>query len=325
MAPWSEDAVLRDDTGLRADARAILDAAVAAVEPEALVFDALRGAGLGADGSTFVVAVGKAAPAMARGARRALGDRLSGGCVVGPKELVGDVAAPFSAYGGGHPVPKAEGVRGAEAIRDLAAGLGPEDTLYVLISGGGSALMTLPPPAISLPDVQATTQLLLRAGATIQELNAVRKHLDQLKGGRLARTAAPARVEALALSDVVGDPLDVIASGPVSPDPTSFAEVEATLRRYDLWRQLPPKVRSHFEKGLAGDEDESPSPGDPCFDRVRARILGSNRGAASAALDEAERRGYSTLLLTTELVGEARQAGGFLAAIAREVRRSGRP
>ncbi|MEM8995148.1 MAG: glycerate kinase [Acidobacteriota bacterium] len=319
MAPASEDA------GLRSDARAILDVAVAAVEPEALVYDALRSEDAEVAGAVFVVAIGKAAPAMARGARRAFGDRIRGGVVVGPGGLVGEVAAPFRAFGGGHPVPDAEGVRGAEAIRDLAAGLSPGDALYVLISGGGSALVTLPPVGVALGDVQETTQLLLRAGATIHELNAVRKHLDQLKGGRLARVASPARVEALVLSDVVGDPLDVIASGPVTPDPTRFADVDEIMRRYGLWASLPARVAGHFEEALSGGGEESPKPGDPCFDQVRAQILGSNRGAASAALDEAKRRGYSTLLLTTELVGEARHAGGFLAAIAREVRRGGHP
>ncbi|MEM1177108.1 MAG: glycerate kinase [Acidobacteriota bacterium] len=326
------------DDRLRSDARAILAAAVAAVEPEALVFEALeRRGGSGpedradpsregsARGETHIVAIGKAAPAMARGAHRSLGRRLSGGIVVGPGDLLADVGPEFLTFAGGHPVPNAEGRRGAEAIHALASRLGADDALYVLISGGGSALVTLPPPRVPLEDVRGTTRLLLRAGATIHELNAVRKHLDQLKGGRLARLAAPARVQAWVLSDVVGDPLDVIASGPVSPDPSLFRDVDAILKRYGLWSTLPDSVRRHLEAGLAGEVEESPGPGDPCFASVAASVLGNNRRAADAALREAERRGYGSVLLTTELVGEAREAGGFLAAVAREVRRSGQP
>ena len=163
---------------LRRDARWMLDAGVRAVEPEGLVRTALESTG-SAPAQTRVVAIGKAAAAMARGAKQSLGDAFSGGIVIAPAALVEQVPDGYEAFGGGHPEPNAAGVQGAEAIRRLASGLGQDDQLLVLISGGGSALMTLPPSGTTLEDLQQTTRLLLRAGATIQELNAVRKHLDE--------------------------------------------------------------------------------------------------------------------------------------------------
>ncbi len=222
-------------------------------------------------------------------------------------------------------MPDREGVEGGRAILELAARLGADDLLLALISGGGSALMTLPPADVALDELQSLTAELLRAGATIGELNCVRKHLDRLKGGRLARAAAPAGALALLLSDVVGDPPDVIASGPVSPDPTTFDMAIEVLRRFDLWATAAPALRRHLERGARGEIEESPGPGDPCFDGVETRVVGSNRIAAEAALAEAARRGYRTLLLTTLLTGEAREAGRVLAALGLEARRSGHP
>lgn len=309
---------------LRRDALAIFKAAVAAVEPEPLVRKFLAEMGLGAE-RIHLAAIGKAAPAMARGAVAALGDRLAGGIVIAPADHGVELPSTLSTYGGGHPVPNAQGVEGARALRALAEGLGADEVLLCLISGGGSALMTLPPDGVSLAEVQATTRALLHAGATIGELNGVRKHLDQLKGGRLARAAIPARVVALVLSDVVGDRLDVIASGPVTPDPTTFADALEVLERRGVWPQLPATVRGHIQRGVAGQEPESPDASEPCFSRVETHILGNNRRAADAALAEAQQRGYRPLLLTTTLEGEAREAGAFLAAVAREVRTSGQP
>lgn len=318
---------------LRSDAHACFRAAIAAVEPQRLVRDflaaepsALAGvAGTAGKGPVRVVAIGKAGLAMARGAVEALGSRAGGGVLVVPEALATEDLDGFTVHGGGHPVPNQAGVEGAAAVRRLVRELGSRDTLLCLISGGGSALMTLPPEGVSLEDIQETTGHLLRSGATIEELNAVRKHLDQLKGGRLAAAASPARVLALILSDVVGDPLAVIASGPTVPDPTTFSDAVDTLRNRDLWQKVPAAVRAHLEKGLAGEVKESPKPSDPCFAGVRHYVVGNNRLAAEAALAEAGRRGYGGLLLTTRLVGEASEAGGFLASLALEIRASGRP
>ncbi len=317
----------------RADARACLRAAIAAVEPEALTAGFLeRHPELLAGAQNLAVAgIGKAAAAMARGARRILGRQLGrqlSGVLIVPE---GDTDAPggFDVYRGGHPMPDAEGAAGALAIRRLASRLGAEDALLCLISGGGSALMSLPPDGLSLAAVQETTMALLRSGAGIGELNCVRKHLDQLKGGRLARFASPARVVALVLSDVVGDSLDVIASGPVTADPTTFADAISILERSGLWQRTPAAVREHLASGARGgargSTAESAKPGEPCFERVTARIIGNNRLAADAALAEAERRGYRAMLLTTWLSGEAREVGRVLAAIGREMHASGRP
>ncbi len=321
---------------LRIDAEACLRAAVAAVEPEALTAGYLARhpetlPRLSAPGATAgaarieVAAVGKAAVAMTRGARKVLGDRLSGGVLIVPEDQASGAPAGFEVYCGGHPIPNDGGAEGALAIRRRLAGLGAGDLLLCLISGGGSALATLPPEGVTLAAVQAATGELLRSGATIGELNCVRKHLDRLKGGRLARAAHPAWVVALVLSDVVGDPLDVIASGPVTADPTTFAQAIAILEHRGVWQQVPPPVRRHLESGRDGRAPESPKPGDPCFERVSPHIVGSNRMAAEAALAEADRRGYATQLLTTWLTGEAREAGRVLAAVGREIRHAGRP
>ncbi|MEE8523949.1 MAG: glycerate-2-kinase family protein, partial [Thermoanaerobaculia bacterium] len=249
---------------LRRDALACLDAAVRAVEPRGLAASFLAAReDLESRSRIHLVAVGKAAAAMARGARQVLGERLTGGVVIVPAGGDDEAADSFAVYGGGHPLPNERGVAGARAIRQLAAGLTADDILLCLISGGGSALMTLPPDDVSLEEVQAVTGGLLAAGAAIGDLNCVRKHLDELKGGRLARAAAPARVLALVLSDVVGDPLEVIASGPVSPDPTTLEDAAAILQRFGVWDSAPRSVRAHLRTG-----SESPKPGDLCFEHV---------------------------------------------------------
>lgn len=312
---------------LREDALACIHAAIDAVEPEGLVrgsFDEHPEL-LEVAGSIHLAGIGKAGAAMARGAAGVLGERLAGGALIVPAGEEEGAPEGLDVFGGGHPVPNAEGLRGAERILALAESLGEDDLLLCVISGGGSALMTLPPDGVSLDDLRRTTQLLLEAGATIDELNAVRKHLDRLKGGRLARAAAPARVLALVLSDVVGDPLDVIASGPVSPDPTTYGDALAVLDRYDLRAKVPAAVRDHLERGERGEEPESPAPGDPIFDRVQAEIVGNNVLAARAAAAEAEKRGYAAMILTTTLTGEARDVGRDLAHRAVRAYREGTP
>lgn len=276
-------------------------------------------------GTVKLIGIGKAAGDMAAGASEVLGDRLTAGVLIAPEGVEITPIPGVDIYRGGHPIPNDRGVEGAQAILDLACELTETETVVCVISGGGSALMTLPPEGITLDEVQLTTNLLLRAGATIQELNCVRKHLDRLKGGRLARAAAPARVIALVLSDVIGDPLDVIASGPLSPDPTTFAQAEDVLRSRGLWDRLPESVRAYLQAGLEGATEESPKPGDSAFDTVEVHLVGNNRIAAEAVRREAERRGYATRLLATSLSGEAREVGRVLAAMGREMRRSGEP
>ncbi len=322
---------------LRRDVRAVVAAGIAAVEPERLVREYLEGHPdlLPSEGPVQVVAVGKGASAMARGAAGWLGergrDRLAGGVLIAPEGVAKEGPDALRRFAGGHPVPNADGADGARAVLELARELGErseegeEGVLLVLLSGGGSALMTLPPEGVPLEDVQATTEALLASGAPIREVNAVRKHLDRLKGGRLARAAAPAPVVALVLSDVVGDPLDVIASGPLAPDPTTYEDAVAALQDRDLWEGLPESVRRHLERGVSGEEPESPGPGDPCFERVTTRIVGNDALAAEAACREAERRGYRTSLLSTLMTGEAREVGRVLAGLGLEAARRGHP
>ena len=197
--------------------------------------------------------------------------------------------------------------------------------MLAVISGGGSALLTLPWPGLDLGDLQNTTDLLLRAGATIVELNAVRKHLSQIKGGGLARLAGGARVASLILSDVVGDPLDVIASGPTVPDPTTFADAMTVLDRYGLRDRVPRAIRRHLESGLRGQLPDTPKEGADLFSRVHNVIVGSNRLAAEAAVREAQTRGLNAWLLSTFVEGEAREVAQVAAALAKELVNYDRP
>ena len=319
---------------LRDDALACLRAAIAAVEPERLVREWLEGHGEALESARTLrlAAFGKAAAGMARGAAAVLGERLHGGVVIVPADSADadpatDPGLPdrLRVFRGGHPVPSEEGVDGARAIFDLAEKLNEDDLLLTLVSGGGSALMTLPPAGVPLAAVRATTDALLRAGADIRQLNTVRKHLDRLKGGRLARAAHPARTVALLLSDVVGDRLETIASGPVSADPTTYADALRVLEELGLADQIPGTVREHLERGRDGQIDESPKPGDPVFEHVDPHVVGDNRLAADAARSEAERRGYQGLVLSTVVTGEAREVGRVLGGIGAEILASGTP
>ena len=191
------------------------------------------------------------------------------------------------------------GLAAAAAVAGMLTTTTPRDRVLLLLSGGASAMLPSPVESISLVDLQAVTESLLRAGASIGEINAVRKHLSRLSGGQLARLAQPAPLIALTLSDVVGDPLDVIASGPTAPDPTTYATAQTVLARYNLMEQTPSSILRHLEAGAAGHIAETPKPGDSVFANVSNVIVGSNRLAAQAAIAEAERLGYNTLLLTT--------------------------
>lgn len=326
----------------------ILAAALQAVEPGEAVRrqasrlgDRLIIAGreydLGRFRGVWIVGAGKAGAPMARSMAAVLGDRLAGGLVIVKEghlgETGGSLQSPSASPGSeklhwveaGHPLPDERGVAGAAQIAALLANLGGDDLVICLISGGGSALMVSPAPGVALADLQALTQSLLASGASIDEINTLRKHLEQLKGGGLARLAAPAHLVTLILSDVVGDPLDVIASGPTVPDPTTFADAWAVVERYGLQDRLPAGLADHLRRGCRGELPETPKPGDPLFERVQNVIIGSNLGAAQAALRQAQAEGFHTLLLTSQLQGEARQAGRFLAAILRQVDASGQP
>lgn len=274
-----------------------------------------------------LVAVGKAAAPMARAAVEILGSHLSGGIVLTKDGHLGDPSElpGLECLEAGHPVPDKRGTQATAHIATLLADSRLDDLLLLLISGGGSALMVSPVPGVSLDDLRDLTSSLLACGADIQQINTLRKHLERLKGGGLASLAFPATLITLILSDVVGDPLDVIASGPAVPDPTTYTEALQVLEGYDLLEQIPLAILEHLRAGRNGQVPETPKPGDPIFDRVHNLIVGSNLQAAQAALEEASRGGFHTLLLTTYLQGEARQVGRTLGSILRQVAASGQP
>ena len=219
----------------------------------------------------------------------------------------------------GHPVPDVPGLAGAQRIATLLQGLTERDLIIVLISGGGSALLPLPADAITLADYQVLTGLLLRCGADITEINTVRKHCSRLQGGQLARLAAPAQVATLILSDVVGTPLDAIASGPTIPDRSSFVDAWRILEHYGIAEQAPASLRGYLHRGVTGLITDTPKPGDPVFAYVNNVVIGDNASAGRAAVAEAQRLGFSAVLLTTFLQGEAREVGRVVAGLAQGI------
>jgi hydroxypyruvate reductase len=294
-------------------ARAIWQAALAAGDVRPLVQRALQHIDLPRTGRVLVVGCGKAGAAMAAALEESVGERVDDGLVVVkdgyvvPTRRVRIVEA-------GHPVPDARGEAAGRAILERVRGAGKDDVVFVLISGGGSALTPSPTPPITLEEKRAVTRLLLAAGANITELNAVRKHLSLFKGGQLARAAAPARVITLVLSDVIGDPLDVIASGPTAPDSATFADAIGVLQRYQVWALVPAPVQTRLEAGLRGEIEETPKPGDPIFARVRHDVIGNNALVTDAAVARAAELGYRPFFLTRALEGEARDVARDLVA-----------
>lgn len=276
----------------------------------------------------FVAGGGKAGSPMVAAIEEILGQRVTAGLVnvkhgyLPPEEAK---VRRVEIVEAGHPTPDEAGRRGAERMVEMLSALTEKDLVICLISGGGSALMILPQPTISLADVQALTGALLRCGATINEINAVRKHISRLKGGQLARLIHPAQVVSLILSDVVGNPLDVIASGPTVPDTTTFAQAYGVLEKYDLLDKVPASVVEHLAAGVAGKIAETPKAGEAVFATVYNLIVGSNEIAAQAALNRARELGFNTQLLSTYVEGEAREVAKVLAAVAKEMARSGQP
>jgi hydroxypyruvate reductase len=303
----------------RAAARAIFDAALRAAAVRPLVLRALESLTSPAGGRVIVVGMGKAGGAMAAAVEDAWGDRIADGLVV-VKDGCAVPTRRIRLVEAGHPVPDARGAAAASEIRALAGRAGLDDLLLVLISGGGSALAPAPAPPISLVDKQQVTRLLLAAGATINEINAVRKHCSLLKGGQLARAAAPARTHALVLSDVIGDPLDVIASGPTVPDASTFADALAVLDRFGIQGAAPSSIVDRLERGVRGELPETPKPGDPLFERVSADVIGNNALVVDAAAAHARRLGLQPHVVTRALAGEARAAAADLVDLARRVR-----
>ncbi len=322
-------------TELRKSAREIFEAAVRAVDPaEAIRRHVVRdGTRLTIGGERVdlagvrhivVVGLGKAGAPMAAAVEDIVGDRITRGVVVTKYGHV-QPTRTIRIHEAGHPVPDDAGIAGAQAVLDHVQGLGAADLVLVLISGGGSALTPAPVAGITLAEKQALTKALLACGADIREMNTVRKHISRIKGGQLARAAAPARVFTLILSDIVGDPLDAIASGPTVPDPRTYADALAILDKYHLRQEIPGSIRTHLEAGAAGKVPETPKPDDPLFTRVKSVMVASNIQALEAAKAEAQRLGFQTMILSSFIEGETREIARMHAALALEVRASGNP
>jgi glycerate 2-kinase len=267
-----------------------------------------------------VIGAGKASARMAAAIEHLLGRRIRSGLInvkYGDATRLGRVELNEC----GHPLPDSNGVAGAERIAQIARDAGENDLLICLISGGASALVPLPAPPITLAEKQETTRLLLHCGANIHEFNCVRKHISQLKGGQLARLAWPATIVTLILSDVIGDDLDVIGSGPTVPDRSTYGEARAILVKYGIFESVPSSVRERLRGGAA----ETPKPIDRIFEKVQNVIIGSNRQAVDAAAAQARELGFHTTVLSTFMEGETREVARVHAAIAKEILASGRP
>ncbi len=303
--------------------RDIFDSALRAVLPDAAVARHARDIRALNSKRLSMLAFGKAASGMAKAVLENIGDIVAGGIVItkyGHADLhAGD---NIKVYEAGHPLPDEHGMRATGYVIEMAESLNADDLLVCLVSGGGSALLVAPYPGITLWEKQQATDLLLRAGAHINELNTVRKHLSRVKGGRFAELAYPARIRSLLLSDVIDDPLDVIASGPTAPDRTTFADALDVLRKYGLIDRVPGSVRAVLRDGASGRIPETPKAGSTVFDRVENTIIGSNRQALEAARLRAEEMGFATEVAAQALQGEAQEAARDLARRACELEKT---
>ena len=322
-------------TPLRQHALEIFQAALKAVDPVEAIYRYVEvlDDGLQVGGHRFafsdydrilVVGAGKAGAPMARALEELLGNHIAEGVIV-VKEGHGLPLAHVRIHEASHPVPDERGIKGAEEILALVKGAGERDLVLCLMSGGGSALLVAPADGVTLEDKQEVTRLLLACGADIHEINSIRKHLSRAKGGGLARFAYPATVVSLILSDVIGDDLNVIASGPAVPDTSTFDDTKQILDKYDIWNQVPPSVQRRIEQGLKGAIEDTPKAGDAVFKRCYSELVGTNIQALKAAESKAAELGYHTLILSSTVEGEAREVAKVLTAIAKEVRDSNNP
>lgn len=324
---------------LRDDATMIFKSCLGAVDPFGAITRFVHPKGdkllLGLEGQTeteldlsayeriSIVGAGKATAPMARAIEEMFGDRIYRG-IINLKYGFTDELSITEIIEASHPVPDQNGVEGTKKIIDFLHEAGEKDLIFSLISGGGSALLPLPTGDIRLEEKQEITKSLLACGASIDEINAVRKHISSSKGGQMARAAFPATVVNLMLSDVVGDKMDVIASGPFVPDTATFKDVLGIFRKYAL-QDIPPSINNHITAGSEGRIPETPKQGDPVFERVFNIIVGSNILALEAAREKARELGYETLILSSMVEGETREVARVHCAIAKEALKTGRP
>ena len=313
----------------------ILRAGLDAVDPEAAVRNCVRREGnrlfvgerayaIDCYQRIFLIGAGKGTAPMAKALEEILGDHLTSGWII-VKYGHGMPLEKTRTIEAGHPIPDEAGLEATELVLQEIQKCGEEDLILCAFSGGGSALLPAPFPPLSFDEKQQTTRLLLESGATINEINAIRKHLSRSKGGRLATTAYPATLVSLMLSDVIGDRLDVIASGPTVPDESTFGQCISIVERYQLTEKLPQGVMKLFRQGAAGSIAETPKMGDEVFSKVQNLIVGNNRNALLAARHQAISLGYNTMILSSQIEGEAREVAQVFAAIGKEISQAGFP
>ncbi len=325
----------KDIIGMRKDAGIIFQSGLKAVEPGAAVkkYCHIKGENLivgkmiydlSGFKNLFVIGFGKAAAPMAKAFEDLLGERITGGIInvkyghLARLERIATIEA-------GHPVPDSNGEKGAGAIVKIAQDAGKDDMVICLISGGGSALLPLPAEGLTLEDKQNTINVLLACGATIYEINTIRKHMSFVKGGRLAQLSWPATFVSVILSDVVGDDTDVIASGCCVPDPSTFSDCMVILNKYGILRRIPQAVVSHIKAGISDPAMETPKPGSPYFKHTHNLIVGNNIKAILAARNKAEDLQYNTIVLSSMIEGETKDVAKVHTAIAKEVLKTGLP
>jgi glycerate 2-kinase len=319
------------------DIRDALTAALSAAEPETILKRTLKVEGstlhagpkafqLSKFGRIIVIGGGKAAAGMAVGVARVLGDKVTAGVVNIPDSLPPQSrCSRIELHRATHPIPGSEGVEGVKMMLGLVGKPMASDLVICLLSGGGSALLPMPANGLRLPDIQKVTKLLLRSGAEIHEINVVRKHLSEIAGGRLAERLYPAEVLSLIISDVVGDNLDSIASGPTAADPSTYLDAVAVLAKYDLVGEVPASVRKTLDDGMRGRVEETPKANSKVFGRVHNLIVGSNELSCGAVADLFRRRGYVTTTLTTRIQGEASEVGKRFSGLLAEMREKSSP
>ncbi|MGB9683543.1 MAG: glycerate kinase type-2 family protein [Candidatus Bathyarchaeales archaeon] len=312
-----------------------LEAAIKAVDPKLIIKSKvlLEGSSLRVDGyifdlkkfeNVYVVGGGKASGSMAEALEALLGKKITDGFINVPRGSKHQTSI-IRLNEASHPVPDESGVEGAKRMLEMAEKAGENDLLICLISGGGSSLMPLPRDEITIADKKKITEDLLKCGATINEINTVRKHISGFKGGWLAKKAYPATVLNLILSDVLGDPLDFIASGPTVPDSTTFSDAVKVLKKYDLWDKAPKSIKKVLLNGEKRLIPETPKANDETFKKVFNIVIGNNRTASTAACETLKAEGLNAFLLTSLLEGEAKHVGTVLASLAREIVASGNP
>lgn len=309
----------------------LLEAALTAANPSQMVYNALQLEGsqlslcnqrinLNNTNGVYLIGAGKATGRMAEAVEEILGDHIIDGIIIVPPNTTIDYSLNrVQIREGGHPLPTHSSVSATKQIMTLIED-SPKDALILsLFSGGGSALFTLPTTPITLKNLQHTTTLLLQSGVPIDGINTIRKHISQVKGGQFALHVHPRNHWAMLISDVPGDQLDTIASGPTLPNPTTFLTAGKILDQYQLWEKLPQRVQEHFQAGLDGTVPETPKPDHPIFERTVNRLIGSNNDACNAALKLAQQKGFNARILTTDCQGEARQVGEKLGALAQRL------